>query len=179
MHPKLAGGFGSNSTTQRKVMSPLAISLLTPVDSGVQADYRQTRVEGTYPVAFRQKFLPKKEDWKRIAKLQTDMIANLLDNDFANVQGAFEDFGQGTLFDSDPRRDEGNRIHMMDGQLGTQLIGYHRWHAAMRVVQLLDVGDNAWWEKLNSILGLTWASSRWRGPDSRTWLILRSRKAIC
>ena len=84
---------------------------------GVQSDYRQTRTAGTYPAAFRQKFLPKREDWKSIAKLQTDMIGSLLDNDWSNVQAAFEDFGQGQLFDNDPRRDDGNRIHMMDGQL--------------------------------------------------------------
>src|SRR6266404_8306319 len=119
---------------------------------GVQSDYRQTRTAGIYPAAFRQKFLPKREDWKSIAKLQTDMISSLLDNDWPNIQAAFEDFGQGKLFDNDPRRDDGNRIHMMDGQLGTQLVGYHRWHAAIRVIQLLDIGDNEWWENLNRLL---------------------------
>ena len=131
---------------------------------GVQTDYRQTRTAGTYPAAFRQKFLARLEDWKTIAKLQTDMIGALLDKDWSNIQAAFEDFGQGTLFDNDPRRDDGNRIHMMDGQVGAQLVGYHRWHAAIRVIQLLDIGDNAWWENLDRILGLTWALPSFARP---------------
>ena len=92
------------------------------------------------------------------------MIGSLLDNDWSNVQAAFEDFGQGQLFDNDPRRDDGNRIHMMDGQLGTQLVGYHRWHAAIRVIQPLEIGDNEWWENLNRLLGLAWAIQSFARP---------------
>jgi hypothetical protein len=131
---------------------------------GIQTDYRQTRMAGAYPAAFRQKFLPRREEWKSIAELQTDMIGELLDNAWSNVQGAFEDFGQGTLFDSDPRRDDGNRIHMMDGQVGTQLVGYHRWHASIRAIQFLEIGDNDWWETLNRLLGLAWAIQSFAKP---------------
>lgn len=131
---------------------------------GVQNDYRQIRTAGTYPAAFRQKFLPSLEDWRIIARLQIDMIGTLLDNDLANIQAAFEDFGQGTLFDNDPRRDDGNRIHMMDGQVGAQLVGYHRWHAAIRAIQLLGFSDNAWWEDLDRILGLAWAIQSFARP---------------
>jgi hypothetical protein len=131
---------------------------------GVQNDYRQTRMAGTYPAAFQQRFLSRLEDWKIIAKLQTDMIGPLLGNDWSNIQAAFEDFGQGTLFDNDPRRDDGNRIHMMDGQVGAQLVGYHRWHASIRVIQLLGFSDNAWWEQLDGILGLAWAIQSFARP---------------
>jgi hypothetical protein len=128
----------------------------------VQFDYEDTRGAGTYPAAFRDLFRPMRDDWIEIAKLQTDMIGDLLGNDFADIQAAFEDFGQGTLFDA--QRPPGNRIHMMDGQTGTQMIGYHRWHASIRVVQLLEIGDNTWWENLNRTLGLAWAIQSFAKP---------------
>ncbi|MEA2870427.1 MAG: hypothetical protein QOH67_403 [Hyphomicrobiales bacterium] len=130
---------------------------------GVQNVYRNTRKNGTYPAAFKQQFQPRREDWKKIAALQSDMIGNLLGSDWADIQAAFEDFAQGTLFD--PQRPSGNRIHMMDGQVGAQLVGYHRWHAAVRVIQLLEIGDAAWWENLNRILGLAWAVQSFAKPQ--------------
>lgn len=134
---------------------------------GIQNDYRSTRKVNTYPAAFKAKFLPKVDDWKDIAKLQTDMINTRLDGDWANVQAAFEDFGQGTLFDTNPARDDGNRIHMMDGQTGAQMVGYHRWHGSIRAIQLLNIGDNAWWENLNRMLGLAWAIQSFAQPKQQ------------
>src|SRR4051812_4860426 len=130
---------------------------------GVQNVYRQTRSQNTYPAAFKQQFQPRRDDWKTIAKLQSDMIGNLLANDWSNIQAAFEDFAQGKLLD--PQRPSGNRIHMMNGQIGAQLVGYHRWHAALRVIQLLDIGDTAWWENLNKILGLAWGIQSFAKPQ--------------
>jgi hypothetical protein len=125
--------------------------------------YRATRVQGNYPAAFIQQFQPRRADWVQIAALQTDMIGDLLGNDFSDIQAAFEDFAQGTLFDD--RRPAGNRIHMMDGQTGTDMVGYHRWHASMRVIQLLQIGDAAWWENLNKVLGLAWAIQSFAKPQ--------------
>src|SRR5262249_40395835 len=70
----------------------------------VQEDFADTRRNGTYPVAFRQKFVPFRNDWVRIADVQTSMIANVLGSDWSDIQAAFEDFGQGTLLDTDPIR---------------------------------------------------------------------------
>jgi hypothetical protein len=128
----------------------------------VQDNYRATRAQGNYPAAFIQLFQARRAEWVQIAALQTDMIGNLLGNDFSDIQAAFEDFAQGTLFDA--QRPIGNQIHMMDGQTGTQMVGYHRWHAAMRVIQLLGIGDQAWWENLNRVLGLAWAIQSFAQP---------------
>lgn len=122
---------------------------------GAQNDYKNTRLQSTYPAAFKQKFAGRRAAWVQVADLQTTMIGNLLGNDWADIQAAFEDFGQGTLIDTDPQRvADGDAIHMMDGQVGNPPIGYHRWHACIRVIQLLEIGDAAWWENLDRVLGL-------------------------
>jgi hypothetical protein len=124
---------------------------------GAQDDYKNTRRQGTYPAAFRDKFVPRRADWVRIADLQTTIIGNLLGNDWADIRRAFEDFGQGILIDTDPRRVADNdAIHMMDGQAGNPPVGYHRWHASIRAIQLLEIGDRDWWENLDRIVGLGW-----------------------
>jgi hypothetical protein len=129
---------------------------------GVQRDYRTIRAQGNYPSALIQKFQPRRDDWIRIAALQYDMIGELLGSDWSSIQAAFEDFAQGKLFN--PQRPAGNQIHMMDGQTGTQMVGYHRWHAAMRVIQLLEIGDATWWENLNKVLGLAWGIQSFAQP---------------
>lgn len=122
-----------------------------------QDRYKDTRTSGNYPQAFRLIFVPRRADWVQIADLQTSMIGNILGSDWADIQAAFEDFGQGTLLDSDPQRQADNdAIHMMDGQVGNPPIGYHRWHASIRAIQLLNIGDAAWWENLDRVLGLAW-----------------------
>jgi len=93
------------------------------------------------------------------------MISSILGNDWRDIQSAFEDFGQGILLDSDPRRQSDNdSIHMMDGQDNHPPGGYHRWHASIRVIQLLQIGDTDWWEKLDRVLGLAWAVQSFAKP---------------
>jgi hypothetical protein len=137
--------------------------------AGAQNDYKRTRSQATYPAAFQQKFSPRRADWVRIADLQTNMIGNLLGNDWAAIQSAFEDFGQGTLLDSDPQRQaDGDSIHMMDAQIDVPPVGYHRWHASIRAIQLLEIGDLDWWEKLDQILGLAWSTQSFARPKQQT-----------
>jgi hypothetical protein len=125
---------------------------------GVQNDYRTTRRGGTYPASFKQKFVPHHDDWVQIADLHTQLVGSILGSDWSDIQSAFEDFGQGTLFDTDPQRQaDNNSIHMMDGQDDNPPIGYHRWHASIRAIQLMGIGDATWWENLDRLLGLAWA----------------------
>ena len=133
---------------------------------GVQDDFQNTRDAGTYPDAFRQKFLPRRDDWVCIADIQTTTIANLLGAEWSDIQAAFEDFGQGTLFEPDPERQANNdSIHTMDVQdENSPPIGYHRWHASIRVIQLLNIGDAEWWERLDSLVGLAWGIQSFARP---------------
>lgn len=49
---------------------------------------------------------------------------NCFGNDIESQQKAFEDFGQGILFDDRSLRPLNNRVHVMDeGQFG-----FYRWH---------------------------------------------------
>jgi hypothetical protein len=137
---------------------------------GVQDDFESTRSNGTYPAAFKQKFVPLRDNWVRIADVQTSTIANVLGANWSDIQAAFEDFGQGTLLDTDPVRQQNNdSIHMMDVQDNTSPPGgYHRWHASIRAIQLLEIGDPVWWERLDSLVGLAWAVQSFARPKQQT-----------
>ena len=137
---------------------------------GVQNDYKTTRSQGSYPAAFKQKFLPRRGDWITIADIQTATIGNILGSDWSDIQAAFEDFGQGTLLETDPiRQANDDSIHMMDIQdANSPPVGYHRWHASIRVIQLLNIGDAAWWEKLDGLVGLAWGIQSFARPKQQT-----------
>lgn len=132
----------------------------------VQDDFEFTRSNGTYPAAFKQKFVPRRNDWVRIADIQTSTIGNVLGTDWSDIQAAFEDFGQGTLFEPDPERQANNdAIHTMDVQdESSPPQGYHRWHASIRAIQLLEIGDAAWWERLDGLVGLAWGIQSFARP---------------
>ena len=147
----------------------------------VQDDFHTTRQDGSYPAGFSQKFLSRRNDWIRIADIQTTTINNKLGADWSDIQAAFEDFGQGTLLDNDPARRAGNdSIHMMDVQSAADPpVGYHRWHASIRVIQLLNIGDQAWWENLDRMVGFAWGISRSPGENSSGRRIPQSPRPIC
>lgn len=89
-----------------------------------------------------------------LAHLQLGIMESHLE-DAAGIQSAFEDFGQGVLFDDRPGRPIGRRIHMMDGTPDTW-VGYHRWHAFARAAVLLGA-DADRWEHINRCTALAWA----------------------
>jgi hypothetical protein len=46
--------------------------------AGAQNVYKNTRGAGTYPAAFRNRFLPQRADWVTIADLQRGLIGQFL-----------------------------------------------------------------------------------------------------
>ncbi|UMR29418.1 hypothetical protein MJ904_20450 [Massilia sp. MB5] len=79
----------------------------------------------------------------------------------AELQQAFEDFGQGILYDEKPvaaggprRRPTDRLIHMMDGT-PDNCIGYHRWHAFIRCA-VASGADAARWLTINRFVALAW-----------------------
>ncbi|HMO29484.1 hypothetical protein [Enterovirga sp.] len=132
---------------------------------GIQTAFAETRVDETYPEQFLALVEPRRADWQVLADVQTDAVQRWLDGDWANVQAAFEDFGQGTLLDTDPQRAANNdSIHTMDIQGAAPPVGYHRWHASIRAIQLLQIGEAGWWEKLDELLGLAWGIQSFARP---------------
>jgi hypothetical protein len=81
-----------------------------------------------------------KQDMERVNSIiflvqkQLDIINETLGDDIENQQRAFEDFGQGILFDDRSPRPLSNRVHMMDeGQFG-----FYSWHTFVRTAALLN-----------------------------------------
>lgn len=75
--------------------------------------------------------------------------------DAADLQRAFEDFGQGVLFDDRNPRPPSRRIHMMDGT-AEDWVGYHRWYAFTRAVLALGASPERW-SLIGRFAGLAWA----------------------
>lgn len=89
-----------------------------------------------------------------LAAIQLQIIDRHLKDDDA-IRSAFEDFGQGVLFDDRPPRPPGRRVHMMDGT-PDNWVGWQRWHGFIRAASLL--GDSAdRWLHIDRCMGLSWA----------------------
>lgn len=88
------------------------------------------------------------QDVKDSIKLLEDSSKRIFDEFFKGdqqlEQNAFELFAQGLLFDNkldekgNPRRPEGDKIHMMD----SEVTGFVAWHAFTRAVGLLELAGN-------------------------------------
>jgi hypothetical protein len=93
-----------------------------------------------------------REGFVLLAEIQRRIATDHFGDDSAAFRDAFEDFGQGVLFD--PRRRTGARIHMMDGT-PTTWVGYHRWHAAIRAAMFFGA-DAAWLGQLCRNVAMAW-----------------------
>jgi hypothetical protein len=108
---------------------------------------------GDFPEAFRKAFEPVKGQIVFLANRQVDIIRKSFQDDTALLQRAFEDFGQGVLYNPNRPSDS---IHKMDDLSGPP-IGYHRWHAFIRAIVLLGVEDAGIWLHIDRCVGLAWA----------------------
>lgn len=128
--------------------------------------FANTRAAGTYPAKFVAFITPRKPAWQAVAEMQTSAISQFLGTDWADIQAAFEDFGQGTLLDRHQERKPDDIIHTMDTGAAPP-IEYHRWHGSIRAIQLLGIGDSDWWENLNRFLGLAWGIQSFAKPKQQ------------
>lgn len=104
----------------------------------------------------------REQSLQRLAEIQLEIIDRHFPNS-ADLQRAFEDFGQGVLYDGKPlstnpnrpRRPVGRLIHMMDGT-PDDCVGYHRWHAFIRAAVAAGADANRWLE-INRFVALAWA----------------------
>lgn len=134
----------------------------------VQDAFRATRDNDDYPAGFVGWVTARKSGWIKLCDLQADIFARHWGSDWADIQAAFNDFGQGVLFDNRPMRRPNNMNHMMDGQTGSQVIGYHRWHASIRAIQVAVPAKRAWFEKLATCVGTAWAIQSVAKPTQRS-----------
>ncbi len=119
----------------------------------------------THPASFIAGCSPNKQGFIDLARLQFKIIDKHLANE-SDIQSAFEDFAQGVLFDD--RRIDGAKVHKMDGD-PEDWVGYHRWHAFVRAVQLFGETPDRW-HHLNRCMGLAWGIQTEARPkdDDRT-----------
>jgi hypothetical protein len=98
---------------------------------------KEHKINSTYPIDFMNEVRRDEERVNSIiflAQKQLDIINNIFGSDIESEQRAFEDFGQGILFDDRSPRPLSNRVHMMDeGQFG-----FYRWHTFIRTAVLLN-----------------------------------------
>ena len=128
---------------------------------------------GTSPEAFRTAVTPSRAGYQTLSQEQLTIIDRHLAGHLDLLRAAFEHFGQGDLVDD--RRPAGNKVHMMDSSgPADPPIGYHRWHAIIRAMTVLDV-DAERWQAIDRLVALAWPSTprrnRLRTPRTR-----RSRK---
>ena len=104
---------------------------------------KEHKINDTYPIDFINEV---RQDEQRVnsiiflARKQLDIINKSFGNDIENQQRAFEDFGQGILFDDRSPRPLNNRVHMMDeGQFD-----FYRWHTLIRTAVLLNQDPQRW-----------------------------------
>jgi hypothetical protein len=100
-------------------------------------------INGTYPNDY---IIEVRQDKQRVdsimflAQKQIEIINKVFGDDIDSQQRAFEDFGQGILFDDRSPRPVSNRVHMMDeGQFG-----FYSWHNFVRTAVLLDHEPERW-----------------------------------
>jgi hypothetical protein len=106
----------------------------------------------SYPDGLRNDLSSLKPSITGLANEQIKVINSGLHRNPELIQKAFEDFGQGILYDD--RR--ALNIHKMDGQPPTPLIGYFRWHTFIQTVVLFDEFDQLW-PQIDQYVGLAWA----------------------
>jgi hypothetical protein len=116
--------------------------------------WSDSRSKGDYPEGFKKAFGPLKEHVLYLADKQIEIMRNSFQEDTLLLQTAFEDFGQGILYDPNPNR-PGDSIHKMDDFSGAP-VGYHRWHAFIRAAVLLGADRNSWLH-IDRCVGLAWA----------------------
>ncbi|MEU8772403.1 Tat pathway signal sequence domain protein [Streptomyces sp. NPDC048606] len=112
-----------------------------------------TRQGGRYPRSWVELIKPYRKEFQLLSRAQKEVYEQFYGRDPRGLIFAFQEFGQGTLFD--PRRPAGNKVHMMNYTPPNPTHAYHRWHPFLQSFQLLDI-DKAWWSHVNRLVGAAW-----------------------
>ena len=107
-----------------------------------------------HPTPFTTAIQSGRQGFLDLAEAQRRIIVAHFGDDADALREAFEDFGQGVLFDNRPPRTVKRLIHMMDGT-PDDWVGYHRWHASIRAAMLFGA-DPVWYEQLCRHIALAW-----------------------
>jgi hypothetical protein len=118
--------------------------------------FHEHRAAGTWPVGFVQDMLPLRRPLSILVALQESVLTQHFGTDEDAERLAFEDFGQGVLFDN--RRPVGDKVHKMDGGgPSNPPVGYHRWYGVIRASVFAEAADEVKWLRIARNVGLAWA----------------------
>lgn len=116
--------------------------------------FAASHAQPNHPAPFTAAIQAGRQGFLDLAELQRQIMVKHFGNDAEALRAAFEDFGQGVLFDKRPPRVPTRFIHMMDGRPDTW-VGHHRWHAAIRAA-MLSGADPAFYLQLLRNVALAW-----------------------
>jgi len=95
-----------------------------------------------------------------------ELLLRIIDKylkDADSIQHAYEDFGQGILYDNRPPRPAGRQVHMMDGT-SADWVGWQRWHGFIRASQEFGANRSRWLQ-IDRCVGLGWAIQAEANPS--------------
>jgi hypothetical protein len=142
--------------TQQTEQEILEAYFSTEAPDGARVRWRKHRKAGTYPAGFKTEAQTMSAPTLFLFRRQKQVMdAHFPDP--GDLQRAYEDFGQGVLFDD--RRSPGYKLHTMDAgndYVAQPFIGYHRWHAFIREAEACGA-DKSFCLFWNRLIGLAWA----------------------
>ncbi|MGW3088508.1 Tat pathway signal sequence domain protein [Streptomyces sp. NPDC001108] len=135
--------------------SEAVAAIVKPLGGFTKVDtaWAETRSGGRYPRSFLELVRPNRDAFVLLSDLQRDVYREFYGDDPRGLVRAFQDFGQGVLFD--PRRAPGEKVHMMNFTPPDFTHAYHRWQPFLAGFRLLDI-DVTWWTHINRLAGLAW-----------------------
>ena len=118
--------------------------------------WRIHRLLGTFPEGFKNELDQQvSREVLFLADKQLEIINKFFKGDAESERRAFEEFGQGILYDDVNPREPRDKIHKMDAY-PLPPIGYHRWHVFIRMA-VLSGANNDRWIQIDRLVGLAWA----------------------
>ncbi|MCX5193839.1 Tat pathway signal sequence domain protein [Streptomyces sp. NBC_00249] len=133
-----------------------AVGAITAPFGGFTKSYdawAATRKGGRYPRSWMELIEPNRAHFEVLSRCQKAVYDKWYHHDPKGLVFAFQEFGQGTLFD--PRRPAGNKVHMMNFTPPDFTHAYHRWHPYLQSFQLLGI-DRSFWAHINRLVGAAW-----------------------
>ncbi|MEY9875803.1 hypothetical protein ABH931_005309 [Streptacidiphilus sp. MAP12-33] len=121
--------------------------------------------QGGYPQSFLELIEPNRAAFEFVSQAQRQVFDTYYRHDLDGLTFAFQEFGQGTLFD--PRRPVGNKVHMMNYTPPQPTHDYHAWQPVFAGFALLDI-DRHYWRRVHPLVGIAWElqSIAWPAIDS-------------
>jgi hypothetical protein len=117
--------------------------------------WRDHRRLGSYPDGFQAELTALREPLLFLSTKQVELLDRHFAGDPDAERTAFEQLGQGVLFDD--RRPAGDKLHKLDmGGPDDPPVSYHRWHATIRAAVMVGADADRWLQ-IDRNVGLAWA----------------------